>query len=62
MKAVGTTRIALDLAGRLGIDVPVTREMAAVLFEGKDAMTAMRDLMTRDLKAEDGSGDEGSKG
>ncbi|RPJ44423.1 MAG: NAD(P)-dependent glycerol-3-phosphate dehydrogenase, partial [Candidatus Latescibacterota bacterium] len=52
-EGVGTTRVASRLAARLGVDVPITREMERILFEGKDPMRAMGDLMSRDPKAED---------
>ena len=35
-----------------GIDMPITNEVYAVLFEGKRPDEAIRDLMTRPLKAE----------
>ncbi len=46
-EGVRTTRSACELASRHGVDMPITREVYAVLFGGKDPRTAMRDLMLR---------------
>jgi glycerol-3-phosphate dehydrogenase (NAD(P)+) len=51
-EGVETTRSAIGIASRLGIELPITREVARVLFEGKDPRVAIGDLMTRDPKAE----------
>ena len=42
-RGVGTARIARDLAERLGVDMPITREVAAVLLDGKPARAALAD-------------------
>ncbi len=47
-----TVRPALSLAEKYGVEMPITREVALVLFEGKDPTTAVRSLMTRPLKKE----------
>jgi len=51
-EGVGTARTARALAERLGVDMPITREVAAVLFDGKPARTALTDLLARDLRPE----------
>jgi len=51
-EGVKTTRSALHLARRHDVEMPITEQVYAVLFEGKDAHQAMDDLMTRELKAE----------
>ncbi len=51
-EGVETTRSALGIASRLGIELPITREVARVLFESKDPRIAIGDLMTRDPKSE----------
>jgi glycerol-3-phosphate dehydrogenase (NAD(P)+) len=51
-EGVGTARTASALAERLGVDMPITREVAAVLFDGKPARAALTDLLARDLRAE----------
>ena len=40
------------LAGSLGIEMPITEQMMAVLYEGKTPRQAVEELMTRALKAE----------
>lgn len=40
------------LAAARGVDMPITRQMAAVIYEGKDARKAVEELMTRELKSE----------
>jgi glycerol-3-phosphate dehydrogenase (NAD(P)+) len=51
-EGVGTARIARDLAVRLGVDMPITREVAAVLHDGKPPRAAVNDLLARDIGAE----------
>ena len=51
-EGVGTARIARDLADRLGVDMPITREVAAVLHDGKPPRAAVNDLLARDIGAE----------
>lgn len=43
---------AHQLAQRLGITAPIISEVYAMLYDGKDAGQALRDLLNRDLKAE----------
>jgi glycerol-3-phosphate dehydrogenase (NAD(P)+) len=47
-----TVTAALGLAGRLGVDLPIAREVHAVLFEGKPVADSMRDLLARGPKDE----------
>lgn len=42
-----------DIATQRGISMPITAEVHAVLFEGKNVKQAVRDLMTRRLKDEE---------
>ena len=51
-EGVRTTRSACELATRHRVEMPITREVHAVLFEGKDPRTAVRDLMLRAPRAE----------
>jgi glycerol-3-phosphate dehydrogenase (NAD(P)+) len=51
-EGVGTARTARALAVRLGVDMPITREVAAVLFDGKPAGAALTDLLARDVRPE----------
>ncbi len=48
-----TARSAHRLARRHGVSTPVIDEVHAMLYEGKNVARAVRDLMSRDLKAED---------
>ncbi len=54
VEGVGTTRAALLLARRLSIEMPITDELSAVLFDGKDPRRAVVDLMLRAAKDEFG--------
>ena len=48
-----TARSAFQLARKHQISTPVIDETYAMLYENKDVRQAVKDLMTRDLKAED---------
>jgi glycerol-3-phosphate dehydrogenase (NAD(P)+) len=54
-EGVKTAKSAWQLAQRHGVDVPITREVHAILYEGKPPKQAVRDLMTREAKPEFGS-------
>jgi glycerol-3-phosphate dehydrogenase (NAD(P)+) len=49
---VRTTGCAYKLAGINKVDVPITEQIHAVLFEGKDARSAASDLMVRTPRPE----------
>ena len=51
-EGVNTARTAVALAERHGVEMPISREMAAVLFDGKPPRQALADLMERELKPE----------
>lgn len=51
-EGVRTTRAALGLAQRYGIEMPITEQMELILNEGKDPREAIRDLMLRPGKGE----------
>jgi glycerol-3-phosphate dehydrogenase (NAD(P)+) len=51
-EGVRTTRAALGLARRYGIEMPITEQMELILDEGKDPREAIRDLMLRPGKTE----------
>jgi len=51
-EGIKTTRAAVDLARRHGIDMPITQQVCRMLFEGKPAREAIRELMERSLKGE----------
>lgn len=51
-EGANTSRAAARLAQRTGVEMPIADEVRAVLFEGKPARESVRDLMERELKAE----------
>lgn len=51
-EGVETTRSAHELALRLGVEMPITHQVHAILFERKEPVRALRDLMTRAAKDE----------
>jgi glycerol-3-phosphate dehydrogenase (NAD(P)+) len=51
-EGVRTTKSAKALADRLDVDMPITQEVYAMLYEGKPPLTAVGDLMARPLRAE----------
>ncbi len=51
-EGVSTAPAAVGLADKFGVEMPICREVHAVLFEGRSPRDAVRDLMARPLKAE----------
>jgi len=51
-EGVKTARSAYELSEKMGVTMPITREVYRILYEGKDPRDAVRELMMRDLKAE----------
>ncbi len=51
-EGVGTARAAVALGERVGVELPIAREVARVLFEGKPPRQAVADLMERALRTE----------
>jgi glycerol-3-phosphate dehydrogenase (NAD(P)+) len=51
-EGVTTAHSAHHLAERLGVDLPITSEVYAVLYAGKPVAQAVRDLLARPLKKE----------
>ncbi len=54
-EGVKTAKSAWQLAQRHGVDVPITRQVHAIIYEGQSPKQAVRDLMTREAKPEFGS-------
>ncbi len=52
-EGVWTVRAVVGLARRHGVDMPITREVHAILHEGKPPRDALRDLMRRGPRAEE---------
>jgi len=53
VEGIATTRSVVDLAGKLGVDMPITGAIFQVLFEDKSPNEAIADLMNRPLRSED---------
>jgi glycerol-3-phosphate dehydrogenase (NAD(P)+) len=51
-EGVATTRAALVLAARQGVELPIAAQVEEVLFRGRSATDAVRDLLARPLKEE----------
>lgn len=51
-EGVWNAKAARDLAKEHGIDMPITEEVCAIVEDGKDPRQALKDLMSRDPKAE----------
>ncbi len=55
VEGVATSEAALALARQQGVELPIVEQVHAILYEGKSARSALRELLTRDLKAEAGT-------
>jgi glycerol-3-phosphate dehydrogenase (NAD(P)+) len=55
-EGVPTTRSAVDLGRRLGIELPIAEQVARILFEGVDPREALRSLMARPPRTEEEAG------
>jgi glycerol-3-phosphate dehydrogenase (NAD(P)+) len=51
-EGVWTTKAALALAKKHKVDMPITEELHKILYEGKNAKDALKDLMKREQRAE----------
>jgi glycerol-3-phosphate dehydrogenase (NAD(P)+) len=52
-EGVTTARAACDLGRAHDVELPITEEVCAMLFEGRSPREALQTLMTRELKSED---------
>jgi glycerol-3-phosphate dehydrogenase (NAD(P)+) len=52
VEGVPTTRSLVELSHRLNVDMPISRAVYAILFEGLAPQEAIRELMSREQKAE----------
>jgi glycerol-3-phosphate dehydrogenase (NAD(P)+) len=52
VEGVVTSQAAVALARRHAVELPIVEQVHAILHEGKSARAALRELLTRDLKAE----------
>lgn len=51
-EGVQTTYAAMELAGRMNVEMPITRQVLAILRDGRPPREALRELMERSLKEE----------
>jgi glycerol-3-phosphate dehydrogenase (NAD(P)+) len=51
-EGVGTTAATRQLSRRLNIEMPITEQMYAVLYQDRSPHDAIRELMERPLKQE----------
>jgi glycerol-3-phosphate dehydrogenase (NAD(P)+) len=51
-EGVSTAPEVAALASELGVDMPITRKVCQMLFEGLPAAEAVDDLLNRDIKTE----------
>ena len=51
-EGVETVKSAFILSKNLCVDMPITKEVYAVLYQGKSPQKAVADLMARPLKSE----------
>ena len=51
-EGVKSSPSVLDLAGRYGVEMPITEQVVAVCHEGRDAREALASLMRRNRKSE----------
>jgi len=51
-EGINTARAVKQLASRAGLEMPITNEVSAVLYDGKSARDAVGELMSRPLREE----------
>jgi len=51
-EGIPTAQAAKGLSDKLGVEMPITQELYQVIFQDKQPLDAVRDLMTRDRKQE----------
>ena len=51
-EGVKTTEAVHSLRAKLGVEMPITEQVYAILYENKEPSQAVRELMTRTLKDE----------
>ncbi|HEY0791982.1 MAG TPA: NAD(P)H-dependent glycerol-3-phosphate dehydrogenase [Chthoniobacterales bacterium] len=52
-EGIPTTRAARELARARGVDAPLTEAVGAILFDNRNVMEVLQDLLERNLRAED---------
>ena len=51
-EGIKTTLSTYELSKKLGVDMPITTQVYQILYEGKNPKEAVKELMSRELKAE----------
>ena len=51
-EGVDTSEAVVELAARVGIELPIMKEVHNILFKGKDCLKAVEDLLARDAREE----------
>jgi glycerol-3-phosphate dehydrogenase (NAD(P)+) len=51
-EGVETTKAIMNLAEEKNVDLPICTEVYKIIFEGKNSLLAMNNLMTRELTSE----------
>jgi glycerol-3-phosphate dehydrogenase (NAD(P)+) len=51
-EGVRTSTAVVELAARMGVEVPISEQVHAIVHEGKQPQQAVKELMARELKAE----------
>jgi len=51
-EGIPTTKAVINIASKLGIEMPICQEVHEILFNQKDALTAVKNLMNRTFKHE----------
>lgn len=52
VEGVHSARAAMELAGKYHVQLPIIEQVNQILFEGKSAAQAVKELMLRDKKIE----------
>ena len=52
VEGIFACKVVHEEAVRMGIEMPITDQVYAILYEGKDPQQALSELMSRQLKAE----------
>jgi glycerol-3-phosphate dehydrogenase (NAD(P)+) len=52
IEGIPATAATVELARRCGVDMPITEQMHAILYQNRSPREALRELMERALRAE----------
>jgi len=51
-EGIKTSVAAYQLGKKIGVDMPIINQVYEILYQGKEPISAVRELMTRELKKE----------